>query len=894
MIQRLLLVFFLVLISFEINAQESGNYKNRLADKNVTVNGGGLPIVFIDVKGKTIQKNSRILAYMKIINNEDGVNYSDTIAHPGQHVDYEGWVGLKYRGNSSFSQSDKKPYAIQTLATNQLTEDGGEKQKTKILGMGKDHKWAMLAPWADKSMIRDALAFELGRPWFDFVPHTRFCEVILDGTYYGVYIFTERVSKGNKRLNLNDPGEDGGDMTGDYQVEIDRSDSPYYASQHRPWRNLTGGEEYDHTIKYQYVSPEDEDFYQFTGAKAALQNEIDKMEDSFMSDNWKDEKDGYRKYIDVNSFIDYMLSTEFAMNIDGYRLSTNLFKYSRTRGLMEGLDSRWKMSLWDFNIAYGNANYYNGDRTDKWQYDFNSRERNDAEHVPFYWYRMLSDESYVSDMKARWKAYRENNYSDENLFALVDSLSNRLVESGAVDRNQQAWQILGKWGVWPCPTNPFTYDEEMSNLRTWMERRLDWMDTQLLGKQDEPSGNTTANTTAFAILNGFNEDIVAENQPVAQYTTTGMDADNVFYTTEVNTSGGIASREVVAKGSGVKYSLGDFTDNNALMLTSANTSGTLTLVKPSKTEKLYILGTSTNGASTFKVKVNYTDGTSGKETSITFADWSVRNPTGEEAVVGLGRCGRSNDSFAQDPHYCMFDAAVAADAKREIESVTFTHVDGVRTFVTALSGNLLTHDALLIADRASAGTSGAENYEKLFDNDVNTKWGFNWNNTEVSVVFHATYPIAVESYTITTANDNESNKGRNPKSWKLYGSTSETCPADKSSSWILIHEVGESGMQDVNFTPYKYNVGSSEVYRYFKWVITARQGSNEGWSAWDKYTQMSEFHIATATDVEVSGLSAVTTTNHDNSIYDLQGRKMNPRNLPAGVYIQNGRKFVVK
>lgn len=105
---------------------------------------------------------------MKIIDNKDGKNYGDTIAHPNQKADYDGYISLKYRGNSSFNSSDKKPYGFKTLS--QTLEEGGKKQKVKLLGMGKDNDWAFLAPFSDKSMIRDVLTFELGRPYLDIRP----------------------------------------------------------------------------------------------------------------------------------------------------------------------------------------------------------------------------------------------------------------------------------------------------------------------------------------------------------------------------------------------------------------------------------------------------------------------------------------------------------------------------------------------------------------------------------------------------------------------------------------------------------------------------------------------------------------------------------------------------
>ena len=176
------LLLLSLLLSSSVCAQRADNYKPD--NKNVVFTETNLPIVFINTQGQMIDRDNRITAKMKIIDNGEGeLNYMDT-----------GYIDLKYRGNSSFTNSDKKPYAIRAL--DKPLEDGGKKQKVSMLGMGKDNDWALLAPYADKSMIRDVFAFTLAKPFFEYVPTGKYCEMIMDGTYYGVFIFSERVRKG--------------------------------------------------------------------------------------------------------------------------------------------------------------------------------------------------------------------------------------------------------------------------------------------------------------------------------------------------------------------------------------------------------------------------------------------------------------------------------------------------------------------------------------------------------------------------------------------------------------------------------------------------------------------------------------------------------------------------
>ena len=127
MIKKLLILPLVMSLSVGVCAQRADNYKPT-NNRNVKLTRTNLPIVFMNVNGKTIQHEDRITAWCKIIDNGDGqYNYGDTITHPGQTIDYEGYVGLKYRGNSSFNSSEKKPYSFRPF--DKPVEEGGKKQK---------------------------------------------------------------------------------------------------------------------------------------------------------------------------------------------------------------------------------------------------------------------------------------------------------------------------------------------------------------------------------------------------------------------------------------------------------------------------------------------------------------------------------------------------------------------------------------------------------------------------------------------------------------------------------------------------------------------------------------------------------------------------------------------
>ena len=195
-------------------------------DTTVQLTSSNLPLVWITTTD-TISRHTRSLGYMKVINNDDGVNYGDTVAYPDQKVEFDGPISIKWRGTASFGQDGtqtKKPMSVKTLKTEDIT---GKKDKVKLLGMGKDSDWCFLAPWQDQSYIREVITMEMACGGYAFVPKMRYCEVFVDGIYYGVFILSERASKGSKRLNLWDYGQDDDgnpidDTTGDFLVNLDR------------------------------------------------------------------------------------------------------------------------------------------------------------------------------------------------------------------------------------------------------------------------------------------------------------------------------------------------------------------------------------------------------------------------------------------------------------------------------------------------------------------------------------------------------------------------------------------------------------------------------------------------------------------------------------------------
>ena len=180
---------------------------------------------------------------------------------------------------------------------------------------------------------------------------------------------------------------------------------------------------------------------------------------------------GWRRYAGEGSFIDYFLMNELSKNVDGYRLSTFFYKEKITDGNKIHMGP-----LWDFNLAWHNADYCNNDQPGGWAYELSNYCQWD---MPFWWRRLEQDTLFVNNVRCRWDQLRQSVLDTANIFAYIDSISTLLNESQ--QRQFIIYPILGGY-VWP---NPFpyaqTYQQEIAGLKNWIVQRIDFMDDNLPG-----------------------------------------------------------------------------------------------------------------------------------------------------------------------------------------------------------------------------------------------------------------------------------------------------------------------------------------------------------------------------------------------------------------------------
>jgi hypothetical protein len=285
----------------------------------VNFTSSNLPIITINTNGQSISDEPKITADMGIIYN--GAGEINRMMDPKNN--YNGKVGIELRGSTSQS-FPKKPYGFETR------DNTGEDLDVSLLGMPKESDWTLNATYNDKSLMRDGLAYILAGSVMEYAPRVRYCELVLNNSYMGIYLLIEKIKRDKSRVDISkmEVTDNSGDaLTGGYIIKLDKTTGSNsrsgWFSRYKPF---TGALKNTY-FQYEYPSVDN-----ITDAqKNYIQNHIHNVEDVIASNDYKNTSSGYRKYIDVNSLMDFIIINELTKNPDGYRLSTFFLQRKRQR-----------------------------------------------------------------------------------------------------------------------------------------------------------------------------------------------------------------------------------------------------------------------------------------------------------------------------------------------------------------------------------------------------------------------------------------------------------------------------------------------------------------------------------------------------------------------------------
>lgn len=451
-------LLFIVLSSIFVNCSSDDSISIKMKEKEEETGvlpENKLPLISITTNGAEILDEPKIDA--------------DFTISKADVIEYNGQMGIEIRGASS-QLFPKKAYGFETR------DSENEDLDVALLDFPEEEDWILYAPYSDKSLMRNMLVYDLSRDIQRYASRTQFVEVIINDVEQGVYVFMEKLKRDSNRIDINKLKEDensGEDLTGGYILKIDKiagsnvgegynEENSFVSNYVPPSASL------EQQVYFLYEEPDAEDIT--PEQKTYISNYMTEFEAALTGENFTDPLLGYSAYIDVDSFIDFFLLNELSNNVDGYRLSTYMNKDK---------NEKLKMGpIWDFNLAFGNADYCDGGATNVWAYKFNERCPDDIWLTPFWWGRLMEDPAYVSRLKDRWAQLRGGAFSNGAVQGKIDNYLVTLNASGAVDTNFSLWPILGIY-IWPNNFVGNTYEQETDYLINWIENRLIWLDTEI-------------------------------------------------------------------------------------------------------------------------------------------------------------------------------------------------------------------------------------------------------------------------------------------------------------------------------------------------------------------------------------------------------------------------------
>jgi hypothetical protein len=407
------------------------NAQVQLTDSN-------LPIIIITTNGGTpIPDEPRIRASMKIIYGGAEVRNYMTDENNSSKLNYNGQIMIEVRGSSS-QALEKKQYALTTILPDNTNNN------VRLLGMPEENDWILNGLAFDASLIRDYLSYNLSWKLGNYAPRQRYCEVIINGDYRGLYILQEKVKIDDNRVDIS-------------KIDIEDNTLPELSGGYLVKADKVAGDDIASWTMPTYLSWSQVDFIN----ESPKLSELSSAQKTYITNTFltlasgassASIASGFPSVIDVPSFVDFMIINELASNVDAYQFSTYFHKERQSK-LRAG-------PLWDLNLTYGNDLWFWGlDRSkpDIWQFD------NGDNVGAKFWRDLFSNSTFRCYMSRRW-----NQLTAPGQPLNIDELNSFIDEtvvtiSEATVRENMRWSTIGDHNV------------RINDIKSFLTSRIVWM-----------------------------------------------------------------------------------------------------------------------------------------------------------------------------------------------------------------------------------------------------------------------------------------------------------------------------------------------------------------------------------------------------------------------------------
>ena len=336
----------------------------------------GLPVVQIDTK-----------AGAPVLNKEDWVAASMNIGGK----DYP--CSIRGRGNSTWSWP-KKPYAIK-LDT-----------KAEVLGMPAHKRWVLLANFMDRTLMRNIVSMKVASlTSLAWTPSCVSVELVLNGKHLGNYLLAEQVKVDPRRVAI--------DSDSGFILELD-----FHYDNEIQWIDYRGHSDmFGNGIPFGIKHP---DADKITPERVQeIKKYISDVSAVLYGAGFADPENGYRKYLDVESFIDYWIVFEVMGNQELGKPGSVYMHKDKGGKLVAG-------PCWDFDWGI-------------LSYKTSPKARTGLINAKAIWYeRLMADPAFRSAVRARFEQLLP---SFREIPGFMEETERRLQKSAAV--NFEMWDPSG-------------------------------------------------------------------------------------------------------------------------------------------------------------------------------------------------------------------------------------------------------------------------------------------------------------------------------------------------------------------------------------------------------------------------------------------------------------------
>lgn len=323
-----------------------------------------------------------------------------------------GTIKMRGRGNWTWNQQ-KKPYQI-TL-----------EKKTDLLGMGKAKNYLLLANVMDASLLRDQIFYDLADEMgLAYSPDIEPVDVFLNGEYIGSYSLSEKVEVGENRVSI--------DEDEDFLLELDH----YYMNE-----------------VYTFTTGRGKNFTMHNQENSSSLSKIRDIMNEIEKSVYDEESDGYKEYLDVESWVKYWWLQDLSRNNDTF-IGSNYFYYVASEGKL------YSGPVWDMDNTLGIWGSGENLLSKGWHSD----DRGWLGHL-------FKNDSFYAELV--------NYYVNGGLRGIFEALPDKIDGYAEYIRKSAEMNYIVNKKQYFVDCGCETFDDDIEYLKDFITDRLEWYDRRI-------------------------------------------------------------------------------------------------------------------------------------------------------------------------------------------------------------------------------------------------------------------------------------------------------------------------------------------------------------------------------------------------------------------------------